>query len=208
MAELSYGAAVAVELPVALLPLELSFGVAARRLHRWRITDRDDLLGFDDILADDFTERYFDPEDPWASVSEGKGYVVDIGALGSFNDAINLAVVVENLITKMEYKDGTEDEFPAKFGISSAVDLTELTHHGAADVDVMLAGGVNSSKETRLGLEIIWDMPLLKLSGRIGSNEGHMTLGAGIQLAFLDVDYAFYGDEDTNWHAFSLNLSF
>ena len=59
-----------------------------------------------------------------------------------------------------------------------------------------------------MGLEVVLDLPLLALSGRIGSNRGYMTLGAGIQFMFLDFDYAFYGDNDADWHAFSLNLAF
>jgi hypothetical protein len=208
MVEVSYGAGAAVEIPVPPTPLELSFGISARRLRRWRITDRYDLLSLDDILADDFEKRYFDPEDPWESISEGKGYSVDIGAIGSLNDAINLAVVVQNLVGHVKYEDDVEDEFPLNVEASSAVNLARLSRSGVPVMDVILAGSIDKDQETRLGLELIWDMPILALSGRIGSNHGHLTLGAGVQFMFLDFDYAFYGDQDSDWHAFSLNLTF
>ena len=208
MAETSYGAAVAVEAPVPPLPLELSFGIAARRIWRWGITDKDDLMGLDDILSDDFAERYYDPEDPWDSVSEGNGYSVDIGAIGSLNDAISFAIVAQDLMGNVKYERGPDDELPTNVDFSSAINLTRLMGPVISSLDVVLAAGIDSSEEARLGLELIWDLPLLELSGRIGSNDGHTTLGAGIQFAFLDFDYAFYGDRDADWHAFSLNLAF
>jgi len=224
MAEISYGGAAAVEVPFPPLPLEVSFGLAVRRTHRWQMTDEDDLLGIDDVInpdgkdgikgtADDFEERYFDPEDPWDSISKTKGYNIDIGALASFDDYINFAIVLQNLVGKIK-----DEKLPRDFGISAAVNLAKLPSPDVPMLDVILAAGVDNTDrtqdnswivdKTRLGLEIIWDMPLLALSGRIGSNHGYMTMGAGIQLAFLDLDYAFYGDQGTNWHAFSLNLAF
>ena len=215
MGEASYGGAVAVEAPARSLPLELSFGVAARRLRRWRITNKDDLLSFDDILSDDFMDNYYDTNDPWDSFSEGKGYSVDIGGIGSFNDAINFAIVVQNLVGDVEYEEDQgdripppDDELPSNVDVSSAINLTRLMGYGFSTLDVVVAAGTDSFDEVRMGMEIIWDPPLLELSGRIGSNHGQTTLGAGIQFAFLDFDYAFYGDRDANWHAFSLNLAF
>lgn len=219
LVEASYGAAAAVELPLTPLPLEMSFGLSARRLKRWRLTDRDDPLGLDDLLnpfgpdgiegnSDDLKARYFDPDDPWSNVSEGKGYCVDAGVIGSFNDAINLAVVARNAMGNVEYEDGTDDELPVDFSASGSVNLTRLSGPGIPLMDVIVAGEVNEDEEIRLGLEVVWDMPLLELSGRIGSNDGYLTFGAGIDLLFLDFDYAFYSDQNTDWHAFALSLSF
>lgn len=229
MAEASYGGAAAIEIPIAPLPLELSFGLAARRIHRWQMTDEHDPLGMEDLLnpygkdgvegtADDFKERYFDPEDPLASVSEGKGYNVDLGTIASFGDIINFAVVLQNLVGSIKYEEGRDEGLPQNLGISAAVNLAKLPSPDIPMLDIILAAGLDKNDETwesdqivdkvRLGLELVWKLPLLSLSGRIGSNRGYMTLGAGIQLLFLDLDYAFYGDRDTNWHAFSLNLAF
>jgi len=224
MAEASYGVAAAIEVPVAPLPLELSFGLAARRIHRWQMSDEDDPLGMEDLLnpygkdgiegtADDFKERYFDPEDPLASVSEVKGYNVDAGTIASFGDTINLAVALQNVVGKVK-----DEKFPRDLQVSAAVNLAKVPSPDIPMLDIILAAGLDNLNETwerdeivdtaRLGLELVWKLPLMALSGRIGSNHGHMTLGAGIQLMFLDFDYAFYGDQDANWHAFSLNLAF
>jgi len=223
-AEISYGGAAAIEIPLAILPLEVSLGLGIRRTRRWQLTDKDDPLGIEDVInpdgkdavegtSDDFKERYFDPEDPWDSVSEIKGYNVDIGTMASFDDSINFAIVLQNLIGKIE-----DDKLPRDFGISASVNLAKLPTPDVPMLDVILAAGLDNTDrsddgswivdKTRLGLEVIWDMSLLALSGRLGSNHGHMTLGAGVQLAFLDFDYAFFGDQDANWHAFSLNLAF
>jgi hypothetical protein len=78
--------------------------------------------------------------------------------------------------------------------------------------NVVLAGSlddINSDIKARLGLEFNWKvLKIVSLSGRIGSNQGYPTLGAGIKVLFLNFDYAFYGDEITDWHAFSFNLAF
>jgi hypothetical protein len=223
-AEMSYGGAVAVEIPITSLPLELSLGLGVRRTRRWQMTDKNDLLGIDDLInpdgkdgiegtADDFKARYFDPDDPWDSVVESKGYNIDIGTLASFDDAINFAIVLQNLAGKIE-----DEKLPRDFGISASVNLAKLPTPDVPMLDVILAAGLDNTEDTqenswvvdktRLGLEVIWNIPLLALSGRIGSNHGHMTLGAGVQLMFLDFDYAFFGDQNTNWHAFSLSLAF
>lgn len=224
MAEASYGVAAAIEIPIASLPLELSFGLAARRIHRWQMTDEDDPLGMEDLLnpygkdgvegtPDDFKERYFDPEDPLASASKVKGYDVDAGTIASLGDVISLAVALQNVVGKVK-----DENFPRDLQLSAAVNLAKLPSPDIPTLDIILAAGLDSLNDmrerdeivdtARLGLELVWKLPLLAVSGRIGSNHGYMTLGAGIQLMFLDFDYAFYGDQDANWHAFSLNLAF
>ncbi|MFC1715417.1 conjugal transfer protein TraF [Candidatus Poribacteria bacterium] len=217
--EASYGAAAAIEFPMSTLPLELSFGITARRIRRWRLTDEDDLLGLEDLMnpygkdgiegtSDDLIARFFDPEDPWENVAEGEGYSVDIGSIGTINDAINVAVVVQNLVGHVDYDEEEDDDLPLNVGASAAVNLARLGGSGISNLDIILAAEVDRTNKARMGLEVVLDLPLLALSGRIGSNRGFMTLGAGIQLMFLDFDYAFYADDDADWHAFSLNLAF
>jgi len=229
MAETSYGGAAAIEVPIQPLPLELSFGLSARRIYRWQMDDEDDPLGIEDLIspdgkdgiegtADDFTERYFDPEDPWDSVLKGKGYSMDIGTIASFDDIFSLAVVLQNLVGKIEYEEEEDEEIPQNLGISAALNLAKLATPDIPTLDIILAAGLDKNDETwdtdefidktRLGLEIIWSLPSIALSGRIGSNHGYLTLGTGVQLFFLDLDYAFFADQGTNWHAFSLNLAF
>lgn len=218
MAEMSYGGAAAIEVPIQPLPLEASFGLGVRRIHRWQMDDVDDPLGIEDMLEADFEERYFDPEDPWGSVVEGKGYSIDLGAIASFHDTANLAVVIQNLAGEIKYEEGADEELPQNLGVSAALNLAKLAAPDIPALDIILAAGLDKNdktwerdgivSKTRLGLELIWRLSSIALSGRIGSNYGYMTVGAGIQLLFLDLDYAFYRDPDTDWHAFSLNLAF
>jgi len=217
--EASYGAAAAIQIPIPPLPVELSFGLTARKIRRWRLTDEDDLLGLEELLnpygkdgiegtSDDLVVRFFDPEDPWETVDKGEGYSVDIGSIGTLNDAINVAVVIQNLAGNVGYDKGKDDELPLNVVASAAVNLARLAGPVVSNLDVILAAEVNKNDKARVGLEVVLDLPLLALSGRIGNNRGFTTLGAGIQFLFLDFDYAFYGDHDADWHAFSLNLAF
>ena len=222
MAEVSYGGAAAIEVPATTLPLEVSFGLAARRIHRWQMTDRDDPLGIEELInpygkdgiegtADDFKERYFDPEDPLAIVSEARGYSIDAGTISWFREIASLGLAFRNVFGKIG-----DEELPRGLEVSTAMNLARLGSQGLQNLDVILAassdnetwGSGNIVDRARFGVEVVWNLPSLAISGRAGSNYGYMTLGAGIQLAFLDFDYAFYSDKDVDWHAFSLNLTF
>lgn len=222
MAEASYGGAAAIEVPATTLPLEVSFGLAARRIHRWQMTDKDDPLGIEELInpygkdgiegtSDDFRERYFDPEDPLDSVSEAKGYSIDAGAIGWFRETASLGLAFRNVFGEIG-----DEKLPRNLEVSTALNLARLGGQGLQNLDIILAassdndiwGSGNIVDRTRLGVEVVWNLPLLAISGRAGSNYGYMTLGAGIQLAFLDFDYAFYSDKDADWHAFALNLAF
>ena len=229
MAEASYGFGAAVEMPLRPLPVEVSAGFTARRIQRWQMTDEDDPMGVEDIIspygkdeikgtADDFANRFFDPEDPLDSVMEGKGYGLDAGVIASMDDIVSFAAVSHNLLGRIKYEDEESRALERNFGIAAAANLAKVPTPDIPMLDVIVAAGLDSNSgldeesdfidHARLGLEVIWHVPLLAVSGRIGSNRGYLTLGAGIQLAVLDLDYAYYGDQGTNWHAFSLNLAF
>jgi len=214
--EISYGGVLALEMPVYPLPLEISGGLSIRRLHRWQLTDKGNPLGLDDLIQmdeDDFKKQYFDPEDPLKSLVESKGYRVDIGTMATFRDAVSVALVFQNVPGKV-----AKEDIPRNSEISASINLAKLSMPSLTSFDIILAGTVNLDEKFqkdedilnkgRFGMEAVWRLPFLELSGRAGSNRGFMTLGAGIKLFFLDFDYAFYGDLDTDWHAFSFNLAF
>lgn len=214
--EISYGGVVALEVPLPPLPLEVSGGLSIRRLHRWQLTDKGNPLGLDDLIQmdeEDFKKNYFDPEDPLKSLVERKGYRVDIGTMAIFWDAVSVALVFQNVPGKV-----AKEDIPRNSEISASINLAKLSLPSLTSFDIILAGTVNLDEKFqkdedilnkgRFGMEAVWRLPFLELSGRTGSNRGFMTLGAGIKLFFLDFDYAFYGDLDTDWHAFSFNLAF
>lgn len=214
--EAAYGLAAAIEIPINLLPLEISSGFSIRRMHRWQITDKNDPITIENLIQmseEDFKERYYDPNDPMASLSESTGYRLDLGAIATFRDAINLGAVLQNIPGKV-----AKEDIPRNSQVSAAINLTKISIPAITSLDIILAGTLDLDEEFdkdedlinrgQFGIEVIWKLPFIELSGRAGSNHGFMTLGAGIQLFFLDFDYAFYGDFDADWHAISLNLAF
>jgi len=221
MAEAHYGLASAIKFPVPTTPIALSFGFYARNIHRNIMTDEDDMLKVEYILNpkgpdgikgtdDDFENRYFDPNDPLDMINKGKGYSLDAGVMASVSESLKLALTFQNLIGKIDYKE--IDDYTMKKYIGTSASLNASKFIGISSIsDIILTAGmddINDKESYQLGLEAIWKLGFLSLSGRIGNNKGYLTMGAGLQLFFLDIDYAFFGDEATDWHAISLNLAF
>jgi len=220
-----YGVSSAICFPVPASSTKFSVGLTIKRINRSILTDEDDPMTFSDLInpegddniegtADDFENRFFDPNDPISSMISGSGFGVDSGAMASINDdAIKAGVYFRNLLGKIKY-DGDEDETLKRlFNVSASVNVAKLPNPDMPMIDLIVSGdyvGIGGDDpKPRVGVELIWSpLGLISVSGRVGSNNGFLTLGAGVQLAFLDIDYAFYGDEITNWHAVSLNLTF
>jgi hypothetical protein len=225
MAESSYGLSSAVKFPIAILPLNLSVGLSVARTNRWILTDQDNLMQIQDLLspngpdgiegtADDFKNLYFNPEDPLSSVVMGSGFNINAGIMASIgDDAARVGLTFRNIVGKINYKE-MKAEIPDKLaGISASINLAKIPNPDVPMIDAIVSGGMDDMNsddpKARIGFELIWrPAGIFALSGRIGSNDGFLTLGAGLQLLFLDLDYAFYGDSITDWHALSLNLAF
>lgn len=216
IAEASYGLAAALEFPIYSLPLEISSGVSIRRMNRWQLTNKTDPLTIDSLIQmdeDDFNRRFFDPDDPMENIVKSTGYRIDLGAIGTFRDFLSLGAVFQNVPGKV-----AKESLPLNSQVSASINLAKIPVPNITSLDIILAGTLDIGKDAnkdedlinrgQFGVEVIWKLPFLALSGRMGSNHGFMTLGAGIQLFFLDFDYAFYGDFDADWHAFSLNMAF
>lgn len=219
MAETSYGLAGAIGFP---LLFDLSFGIYARRIHRAVLTDEDNPLqikylldpyGPDGIKGtdDDFENLYFNPSDPLSSIAKGKGYSVDVGTITSIDDTLSLSIVLQNIAGRINYDKIEDEKLKRSVNVASAIKLSNLLQISPI-AEVTVAAGlnnINDKAKLQAGLEVILKaLSMLSVSGRIGNNQGFLTVGAGIQLFFLDFDYAFYGDEITDWHAFSLNFAF
>ncbi|MEK7399875.1 MAG: conjugal transfer protein TraF [Candidatus Poribacteria bacterium] len=225
MGESSYGLSSAVKFPIAILPLNLSVGLSVARTNRWILTDQDDLIQVQDLLsidgpdgikgtADDFKNLYFDPEDPLSSIVMGSGFNINAGVMASIgDDAARVGLTFRNIVGKINYN-AIKDEIPDKLaGISASVNLAKIPSPDVPMIDAIVSGGIDDmnsdDSKARIGFELTWrPVSIFALSGRIGSNDGFLTLGAGLQLLFFDLDYAFYGDSITDWHALSLNLAF
>jgi hypothetical protein len=216
MGETSYGLASAINLPIPMTPVAFSVGLTAMRVEQWLLTDENDLMNFGDLVnsnTNDFKTRFFDPEDPLSSIANGAGYRVNAGVIASIGDTFKVGVNLDNILGKINY-DLIKDNVPNKLaGISAAVNLAKLPNPDIPMVDAILSASIDDmnsdNTKKRIGFELTWKpIGIFALSGRVGSNDGFLTLGAGVKLLFLDIDYAFYGDEVTDWHAVSLNLAF
>lgn len=219
MAETSYGLAGAIKFP---LFFDLSLGIYARRIHRAVLTDEDDPLQIKYILDpygpdgikgtdDDFENRYFDPNDPFSSIAKGKGYSIDASAITDVSDILSLSIVLQNMVSKINYDKIKDEKLQKHVNVASAVRLSKfLNISPIADINAVAGlNSINEKAKLQAGLEVILKaLNVLSISGRIGSNQGFLTIGAGMKLFFLDIDYAFYGDEVTDWHAFALNFAF
>jgi len=216
MGETSYGLASAINLPIPMTPVAFSVGLTAMRVEQWLLTDENDLMNFGDLVnsnTNDFKKRFFDPEDPLSSIANGSGYRVNAGIIASLSDTFKMGLTFNNILSKINY-DIIKDNVPNRLaGVSAAVNLAKLPNPDIPMVDAILSASIDDmnsgNTKKRVGFELTWKpIGIFALSGRVGSNDGFLTLGAGIKLIFLDIDYAFYGDEVTNWHAVSLNLAF
>ncbi len=219
MAETSYGLASAITFP---LFFDLSCGLYARRIHRAILTNEDDPLqikylldpyGPDGIKGtdDDFENRYFDPNDPLSSVAKGKGYSIDASAITSIGDILSLSLVLQNMAGKINYDKIKDEKLQRHVNLAGAIKFSNLLGISPIAEINACAGlnNINNKAKVQAGLEAILKVAgMLSVSGRIGSNQGFLTIGAGIKLLFINLDYAFFGDEITDWHAFSLNFAF
>jgi hypothetical protein len=224
ISERVYGISSAICFPIQP-SLTLSLGLNAKRIERDILTNENNPMYFADLIntrgqddikgtADDFENRFFDPNDPISSMLFGSGFCVDSGVMTSMlDDVIKVGVSCRNLLGKIEYDDVEDETLKRLFNASMAVNVAKIPKPNIPMIDLIVSGdytGIGSDNpRPRVGVELIWKpLSLISISGRVGNNNGFLTLGAGIQLFFLDMDYAFYGDEITNWHAVSLNLSF
>lgn len=225
MGESSYGLSSAIKVPIAMLPLNLSVGLSVARTDRWILTDQDNLMQVQDLLsangpdgiegtADDFKNLYFDPKKPFNSKVYGSGFNINAGVMASIgDDAARIGLTFRNIVGKINYKE-LKDEIPDKLaGVSASINLAKIPSPDVPMIDAIVSGGMDDMNsddpKARIGFELTWrPAGIFTLSGRIGSNDGFLTFGAGLQLLFLDLDYAFYGDSITDWHALSLNLAF
>jgi hypothetical protein len=141
-------------------------------------------------------------------ISESKtGYGVDVGGIYKLTESIQLGFVMQDLLGKV----GDDDLrlnvragacwHPVR-GLTLAADIVDLLNRGS---DAAL-------KKVHLGAEV--DVPVLKL--RVGINQGYPTIGVGLNLLILQIEYAYYGYETgispgdlPEWrHALQIGLGF
>jgi len=167
---------------------------------------------FVDFASDNFKER--------------NGYSFDFGTLFEPMDGLRLAFVVRNLASSisLEEEDKEDRSFPRNTVLSAAVKPFTLLGMEPSLLDLTLAASLdngdgddrmsdfsidNGTDKIHLGAEAtLFPNKGLSISGRIGNNQGFLTIGAGLKLGGLHLGIARYGDLETDWYVGSLNLSF
>ena len=182
---------------------------------------------------DDFEKRYFDIEHFGLDslrddFEERKGYSVDLGTILAPVDGLKFAFVIRNLASSISLEGG-DRYFPRNVVLSTAVKpLTFLAGAGlepvsASLLDLTLAASLDRrngddrmsdfsinkyTDRIHLGAEVtLFPDRSISLSGRIGNNQGFMTLGASLKLSSLYLDFIRYGDLEADWYVGYVNLS-
>lgn len=182
---------------------------------------------------DDFAKRYFDTDTDLETAGnlidlfndkaeKRKGYSIDLGSILIPFDGLKLAFVMRNIASNISLGEGNR-RFPRNVILSAAFKPLVVFSKPICFLDLTIAASLDrrngddrmsdfsASKYTdriHLGTEaILFPGGRVSLSGRIGNNQGFLTLGTGLKLGSLYLDYVRYSDLETNWHAGSISLS-
>ena len=179
------------------------------------VEEGEELNDFEDFVqfaSDNFKER--------------DGYSFDLGTLLEPMDGLKLAFVIRNLASSVKLKDEDEEDrkYPRNAVLSAAVKPFTLLGQQPSLLDLTLAASLDNgdgddrmsdfsidkgTDKIHLGAEaILFPNKGLSISGRIGNNQGFLTIGAGLKLRGLHLGIARYGDLETDWYVGSLKLSF
>ncbi|MBT5873204.1 MAG: hypothetical protein HOH43_07265 [Candidatus Latescibacteria bacterium] len=122
--------------------------------------------------------------------SSEQGYAVDFGLLHNLSDRTNFGFVVQDLYGKVG-----DDEFPMNIKAGLATHPNDNMTFALDVVDLLNKDGVSIFNRVHMGAE--FRVPLLNFRG--GFNQGYPTLGAGLNLKLIKIDYAFYRTENGRW---------
>ncbi|MDR1316430.1 MAG: hypothetical protein LBK13_06110 [Spirochaetales bacterium] len=195
----------------------LQAGAALRVQHRWSFEHS---YLFSDFIDDTITDIDTD------EIKKSLGAFLDMGVIFNFwTDGWNprMGLTANNLGTNSM---GTAQDLPwsltVSFGLSPSVeipslcelktevllDFIDVTHNFEEDNDI--------AKRVNAGIELWFDTwPARVFKFRGGIHQGYPTLGLGIEIEFLQLNYAHYSEElgayagqrrDTR-HGFELTLS-
>jgi len=183
---------------------------------------------------DDFEKRYFDIkhfdlDSLRDSFEERKGYSIDLGTILLPVDGLKFAFVIRNLASSISLGEGDRN-FPRNVILSAAVKpLTLLAGAGLEPVstsllDLTLAASLDKrnsddrmsdfsinkyTDRIHLGTEVtLFPDKNVSFSGRIGNNQGFLTLGTSLKISNLHLDFVRYGDLEADWYVGYINLRF
>jgi hypothetical protein len=130
------------------------------------------------------------------SESDHNEFSIDIGAIYKFNDYLDVALMIDNLITQ-----GADSKYlPTIITSGFAIHLRDDLVIGLDGYNLFdSASSPNVKTEFRLGLEKIIVEDNLTL--RIGSRNGNINLGFGLKLTTtFNMDYGYMGNQNDKEH--------
>ncbi len=181
---------------------------------------------------DDFINRFFEYDEDDSALDivnnnfkQRTGYSADIGTIVSPFDGMNIAFVVRNAISNVDLEDDPENMmFPRNVVLSAAAKPLRLMGVSSSPIDITVAASLDSPsgddrleefsidenrERIHLGLEtILWPNRSFSLAGRIGNNQGFLTIGAALKMGALHLEFARYGDLQADWYVGSINFIF
>lgn len=182
--------------------------------------------------SDDFINRYFsyDENDSFLDIARKNfkkqtGYGADLGVIASPFDGLKVALVMRNLVSTVNIEDEEESKsFPRNVVLSVAAKPLKILEMQPSILDLTVAANLDrlngderftkfsigkNRERIHLGIEaILWPNNKFSLSGRMGNNQGFLTLGAALRIGPLHLEFAKYGDLQADWYVASINLLF
>jgi len=206
----------------------LSYRVISRRY-------KDDRFAIIDMLDPDaFRAEHFDTStieggtiDSISDVREflnqnttkDTGFGVDVGFQVDHTDYLTTALVLRNLASKLG-----DEKFPATRTIAVAGRPLQFLKMDNALLDVLVAASLSNgagddflvdfrnrtlADKLHLGVEAtLFPRSPVRLTGRLGNNQGFVTAGASLRLSVLEMGVAYYGDLEADWVAGDVRLVF
>jgi hypothetical protein len=181
------------------LPGALSLGANFKYILRHRSSDEVSLV---DFTEDDYkTPQYL-----------GRGFGADLGAVYRLDNGFNLGFQITDIFaTPVKYEkrgggaylpDAVYEQIPAEINLGAAFSPSKIF---GVNFDRKLAIAADL-RNISGGKEKLFDLPLKKLhfggeyrlapfAFRAGYNAGYPSFGLGLELNYIRLSYAFYGEE-------------
>lgn len=189
------------------LPGKLSLGTNFKYIYRG-------ISQVDDLSIDEFDK--FD-----IPVQDGGGFGIDFGLIYHINTRWNVGVqLADALTTKIKYSDYNDDKHPSRSKDSYTAEIDPELTIGAAYVPEKVyywpGKSINTNNRLTVAADIadmanddetitdsFWkkvhfgaEFRFSPFAVRAGFNSGYPAIGGGIATNYLNIEYAFYGEED------------
>ena len=147
-----------------------------------------------------------------SSAGKADGWGLDFGLLYTPYEKLRLALVIQDLWSKLDWKTGRTETIPNVLKIGSAYSVLEDRLLFSAEIE-----RDSYSEDNKINIGVEWW--IIKMLGvRLGSRDGHFSGGFGLRTEVsnfgFEIDYAYLEDtfsedfDENAGHQFSLNVKF